>query len=54
MRRKKLWIMLALVVIVVAGILLAQREPSITPGSFLVVDIGGSYTDAPMPSLVQS
>ena len=53
MRRKKLWIMLALVVIVVAGILLAQREPSITPGSFLVVDIGGSYTDAPMPSLVQ-
>jgi protease-4 len=53
MRRKKLWIILALAVIVIAGILLVQREPHITPGSFLVVDIGGSYTDEPSTNLVQ-
>lgn len=53
MRRKKLWIILALAVIVIVGILLAQREPRITPGSFLVVDIGGGYTDEPSTNLVQ-
>jgi protease-4 len=53
MRRKKLWIFLALVVIVIVGILLARREPYITPGSFLVVDISGGYTDEPSANLVQ-
>jgi protease-4 len=45
-RRKKRWIILVLVMIVVIGIVLARREPYIAPGSFLVVDIGGSYIEA--------
>jgi protease-4 len=53
MRRKSLWIILALAVIVVVGILLAQREPYIAPGSFLVVDIAGNYTDEPAANLVE-
>jgi protease-4 len=52
-RKRKRWIFLAiLVVLVVAGIVVARREPRIAPGSYLVVDIGGSYTEAPPAGLV--
>jgi protease-4 len=52
-RRKKRWIMLALVVlVVVVGVMLLRREPTIVPGSFLVLDLAGSYTEAPPADLL--
>jgi protease-4 len=52
-RRRKRWIILALVVIlVVVGVVLVRREPTIVPGSFLVVDLEGSYTEAPPADLL--
>lgn len=45
MRRRKTWIILALVVVIGIGFVLATREPRIPVGSFLVVEIGGSYTE---------
>ncbi len=52
MRRKKRWFFLLLVIIVVVGIVLARREPTIAPGSFLVVDIGGRYVEAQPSGLI--
>ena len=52
MRRKKRWFFLVLVIIVVVGIVLARREPTIAPGSFLVVDIGGRYVEAQPSGLI--
>jgi protease-4 len=52
-RRRKRWIILALIVVVVlGGIVLSKREPYIAPGSFLEVDISGSYAEAPPADLV--
>ncbi len=52
MRRKKKWIVLALLVIIIGvGIALARRQPRIESGSYLVVPIAGSYSDAPTPTL---
>ncbi len=45
MRRKKRWVFLALIVIVVVAVVLARREPRIEPGSFLVVPVRGSYSE---------
>jgi protease-4 len=45
-RRKKRWFFLALIVVVVVGIIVARREPNITSGSFLVVNLGGRYIEA--------
>ncbi len=54
MRRKKRWIFLLVVVVVIGvGIGLAQRSPKIEPGSYLTVNLGGNYTDAPQPPLTQ-
>lgn len=53
MRRKKRWIVLGLIVIlIVVGVVLARREPAIAPGSFLVVHVGGSYAEAPPSDLL--
>ncbi len=52
MRKRKKWIILALVVIIGLGFFLATREPDIPEGSFLVVDIGGSYIDEPPSDLL--
>jgi protease-4 len=51
-RGKKRWIILVLVVLIVIAVVLAGREPRIAPGSLLVVDIGGSYTEAQPSGLV--
>jgi protease-4 len=52
-RRKKRWIILALVMVVVIGsVVLARREPYIAPGSFLEVEVGGDYTEAPPVDLL--
>ncbi|HEY7492654.1 MAG TPA: signal peptide peptidase SppA [Candidatus Tectomicrobia bacterium] len=53
MHRKKRWIILALVVIlVVVGVMLVTREPTIAPGSFLVLDLEGNYSEAPPTDLL--
>lgn len=53
MRGKKRWIILTLVVVVVIGsVILARREPHIAPGSFLEVEIGGDYSEAPPVDLL--
>ena len=53
MRRKKRWIILALVVVgILVGVVLSRREPFIAPGSFLEVEIGGDYTEAPPADLL--
>jgi protease-4 len=51
-RGKKRWIVLALVVIVVIAVLIARREPTISPGSYLVVEIGGTYSESRPPGLI--
>jgi len=52
-RRKKRWIILALIVIgIVGGVMFSRREPFIAQGSFLEVEIGGDYTEAPPSDLV--
>jgi protease-4 len=52
-RRRKRWIFLGIIVVlIIAGIVIARREPHIVPGSYLVVNIGGSYTEAPPAGLV--
>jgi protease IV len=52
-RGKKRWIILTLVVVVVIGsVILARREPHIAPGSFLEVEIGGDYSEAPPADLL--
>ena len=38
-RIKKRWIILALIVIVIIGVVVTGREPDIAAGSFLVLDI---------------
>ncbi|ETX02252.1 MAG: hypothetical protein ETSY1_04260 [Candidatus Entotheonella factor] len=54
MRRKKRWIFLLIFLVVIGvGIGLSQRSPQIEPGSYLTLHLGGSYTDAPAPSLPQ-
>jgi protease-4 len=51
-RRKRWWIILALVVIIGISFFLVTREPRIPEGSFLVVEIGGSYTEEQPPDLL--
>jgi protease-4 len=51
-RGKKRWIVLALVVIVVIAVLFARREPTIPPGSYLVVEIGGTYIESQPTGLI--
>jgi protease-4 len=52
-RRRKRWIILALIVVaVIVGVVLVRREPDIAPGSFLEVKVGGSYAEAPPTDLV--
>lgn len=46
MKRRKRWFLLALILIVIIAVVIARREPTISPGSFLVVDIGGRYVEA--------
>jgi protease-4 len=43
---RKRWFLLALILIVIIAVVVARREPTIVPGSFLVVDIGGRYVEA--------
>ena len=53
MRKRKRWIFLAIIVaLVIVGIVVARREPHIVAGSYLVVEIGGNYAEAPPTSLV--
>lgn len=55
MWRKKWWILLFLVVVAVGvGIYLSQRSPHIESGSYLRVNIGGAFTEAPEASLTQA
>jgi protease IV len=52
-RKRKRWIVLGIIVVlVIVGVVVARREPYIVPGSYLVVDIGGTYTEAPPAGLV--
>ena len=53
MLRKKRWLFLLLIVLISVGVFLSQRPPHIAPGSYLLVPIGGSYTDAPSSDLVR-
>jgi protease-4 len=54
MRRKKRWIFLLICMVVIGiGIGLSQRSPKIEPGTYLTVNLGGSYTDAPESSLTR-
>lgn len=54
MWRKKRWIFLLIFIVVIGvGIGLSQRSPKIEPGSYLTVNLGGSFTDAPESSLTQ-
>ena len=53
MRKRKRWIILGIIVaLVIVGVVVARREPHIVPGSYLVVDIGGTYAEAPPAGLV--
>jgi protease-4 len=48
MRRKKRWFfVLILGVMIIVGIIVIQLPPRIAPGSYLIVPISGSYSDAP-------
>ncbi|MGQ4808249.1 Protease 4 [Candidatus Entotheonellaceae bacterium PAL068K] len=51
-RIKKRWIILALIVVVIIGVVVAGREPNIAAGSFLVLKIGGDYTESQPVGLV--
>jgi len=54
MWRKKRWIFLLICIVVIGiGIGLSQRSPQIEPGTYLTVNLGGSYTDAPESSLTR-
>ncbi len=54
MWRKKRWFFLLICMVVIGiGMGLSQRSPKIEPGSYLTVNLGGSYTDAPESSLTQ-
>ena len=53
MRRKKRWIILALIVLVIGVIWFSGREPRIEPGSFLVVPLRGSYSDGHAPGVIE-
>ncbi len=54
MRRKKRWIFLFICIVAIGiGIGLSQRSPQSEPGSYLIVELGGSFTDAPSASLAQ-
>lgn len=46
MKGRKRWFLLAFILIIVIAVVVARREPTIAPGSFLVVDIGGRYVEA--------
>jgi protease IV len=52
-RKRKRWIFLAIIVALVIFVIIKLRsEPHIVAGSYLVVDIGGNYAEAPPASLV--
>ena len=53
MRRKKRWIILVLIVLVIGVIWFSGREPRIEPGSFLVVPLRGSYSDGHAPGVIE-
>lgn len=53
MRRKKRWIILALIVLVIGVVWFSGREPRIEPGSFLVVPLRGSYSDGHAPGVIE-
>ncbi len=54
MWRKKRWLFLLFLMVVIGiGIGLSQRSPKIEPGSYLTVNLGGSYTAAPESALTQ-
>lgn len=54
MWRKKRWIFLFICIVAIGiGIGLSQRSPNVAPGSYLMVHLGGSYTDNPASSLPQ-
>jgi protease-4 len=54
MWRKKRWLFLLICIVVIGiGIALFQRSPTIEPGSYLMVNLGGSFTEAPKASLLQ-
>ncbi len=55
MWRKKRWIFLFICVVAIGvGIYLSQRSPHIEPGSYLRVNIGGSFSETPEASLTQA
>ncbi|MBI3304197.1 MAG: S49 family peptidase, partial [Deltaproteobacteria bacterium] len=45
MRKRKKWVILVLAVILGIGFVLVTRAPHIPAGSFLVLEMGGSYTE---------
>jgi hypothetical protein len=53
MLRQKRWIFLLLIVLIGMGIVISRWPPTIAPGSYLLVPIEGSYTDAPTLDLAQ-
>ncbi len=55
MWRKKRWIFLFICIVAIGiGVYLSQRSPHIEPGSYLMVNIGGAFTEAPEASLTQA
>lgn len=54
MWRKKRWIFLFICIVAIGiGVYLSQRSPHIEPGSYLMVNIGGAFAEAPEASLTQ-
>ena len=55
MWRKKRWIFLLICIVLISiGIGLSRRSPQIEPGSYLMVQLGGSFTDGPETSLPEA